>query len=155
MERGEMSRVVPEPVDLPRLPKLRVRAQERGWPGHFILAHRCFFHRNTLLTLKRGGRSLARAVVSTVGLLQDTSGDVIRMGSARSGPYYETKMFMARRVQRYYWDTDPYNEISLDGVWCIYTHDEKTDYLANVKHERAVVQMSRWMKQAYKEGRLP
>ena len=41
---------------------MEVKRTERGYPGHFILSHRCVFTRNTLLEYGE-----TRVIVSTVG----------------------------------------------------------------------------------------
>lgn len=66
-----------------------VKITERGWAGHFCLAHKCMFHRNTLL--EKGD---VKIVVSSVGKLQrHDGGELKEIGYDR---YYETMVFFAK-----------------------------------------------------------
>ena len=100
--------------------------QERGWPGHFILADRCKFRRNTLVT--EGER---RIVVSTVGGL--LSGDTVG-----SGRYFETMAFEAALDPDGYWDADVSRQVSLDVRCAIDHYEASADREANEMHDAAV-----------------
>ena len=96
---------------------------ERGWVGHYCLADKCQFRRNTLLD--------DRIVISTVGACVD--GDKYReIGIDR---YFETMAFYAEDTE--YRDADVQQEIGmlkrLDGPiqWT-------SDMQANEMHEDAV-----------------
>lgn len=66
-----------------------VKITERGWAGHFCLAHKCMFHRNTLL--EKGD---VKIVVSSVGKLPTKRGDQLEeIGCDR---YYETMVFFVK-----------------------------------------------------------
>lgn len=70
-----------------------VNVTERGWGGHFILAHRCLFRRNTLLEYKD-----KKWVVSTVGAYRTLENKFDNIGHRR---WYETKAFEAREIFGY------------------------------------------------------
>lgn len=62
-----------------------VKVTERGWAGHFILADRCLFRRNTLLEYKD-----KKWVVSTVGAYRNRENKMDYIGYRR---WYETMTF--------------------------------------------------------------
>ena len=64
-----------------------VNVIERGWAGHFILADRCLFRRNTLLEYKD-----KKWVVSKVGAYRTLENKIDNIGHRR---WYETMAFNA------------------------------------------------------------
>lgn len=67
-----------------------VKVTERGWAGHFILGHKCMFHRNTLL--EKGD---VKIVVSSVGKLLSYNNDA-KIETIECDRYYETMVFFAK-----------------------------------------------------------
>lgn len=112
---------------------MNVKIQERGWGGHFILANRCRFRRNTLLTYGD-----TRIVVSTVGRL--VSKDESRFERIGMNRYFETMAFYADKEDTRYYDADIEREVPIDGEWCISEID--ADDRANDMHEAAVREIS-------------
>ena len=90
----------------------RVTITERGWPGHFILGHRCLWRRNTLLEL--GER---RLVVSSVGRCLDKSDDQETfMAIGGNGRMMETMTFVARYDDPY-WEADIHRPLHNGRTW--------------------------------------
>ena len=111
-----------------------VRRTERGWPGHFICAHLCIFHRNTLLEYGE-----ARIVVSTVGMMRDPlkEGSFQEIGLNR---YYETMAFHAKKcILDKYWDADVTREVNFQSPW--YVEELGADDKANDMHENVVFEI--------------
>lgn len=108
----------------------KVRIQERGWPGHHILARRCLFHRNTLVTYRE-----KRIVVSTVGLLQSTT---IPHGfdEISAGRFFETLAFHANSDDTRYYDADFSREVSFNSP--CYITEVDADDKANEMHNNVV-----------------
>jgi hypothetical protein len=102
---------------------------ERGWIGHFILADRCLFRRNTLL--EHGDISI---VVSTVGLLKSLNGDGFETTSR--GYYFETGIFHSDPEDTRYHDADISRQIYLNRPCMIPKID--ADDLANDMHDETV-----------------
>lgn len=125
-----------EPANLHPFP---VRRTERGWMGHFILADRCTFRRNTLLE----GED-TRVVVSTVGALldfQSTGESRFKYGPVGGyNRFYETKAFVAK-FDDGYWDADISKPVPFDSNGCINHTDLGADMEANDMHEAVVVEL--------------
>lgn len=66
----------------------QVKRTERGWAGHYILADRCSFCRNTLLEYKD-----QKVVVSTVGRMNHVLG--IGIVPISCNRHFETRAFMS------------------------------------------------------------
>jgi hypothetical protein len=111
----------------------KVVKTERGWPGHFICADKCFFRRNTLLEHRD-----IRIVVSTVGLMQYGNSGFTEIGCDR---HFETMAFHAQREQDKHWDADVTRQVYFNGRWQI--SDKTKDYEANEMHEDVVDEISR------------
>ena len=115
-----------------------VKITERGWAGHFILADRCLFRRNTLLEYKD-----KKWVVSTVGAFRDKN-KIDTIGHRR---WYETMAFEASEKNGYI-DANTENKISFDSKWCIWGGDSwkevcedcdgTPDNAANDMHDKVV-----------------
>jgi len=120
-----------------------IKRTERGWAGHYILANRCLFRRNTLL--QYAGLSV---VVSTVGL-QVRRESLIDPGveaspeehfeTVGSGRYFETQAFHAMEGDRWL-DADVCQPISLNSPHTISEID--ADDRANNMHEAVVAELS-------------
>ena len=109
-----------------------VTVTERGWPSHCIVADRCRFRRNTLVS-----RGRARVVVGTVGAYYVDRGDVVpdTIGTRR---YYETMAFKAT-YDGVYWDADATKPVYFDGEWSVADWDKPdSDQRANDVHDAAV-----------------
>ena len=87
-----------------------VNVTERGWAGHFILADRCLFRRNTLLEYKD-----KKWVVSTVGAYRTLENKIDTIGHRR---WYETMAFEAKERLGYI-EADVEKEIFFDSEWGI------------------------------------
>ena len=112
-----------------------VKITERGWAGHFILAHKCTFHRNTLL--EKGD---VKIVVSSVGRMLPTRRnkdgilDETKLEEISAGRYYETMVFFAEDDK--WQDADASRgEIECVIPWCKDPWDEMP---ANVLHDEIV-----------------
>ena len=118
----------------------QVTRTERGWAAHFIMAERCKFRRNTLLTL---GETTEGIIVSTVGSYYDRDGELITIGWDR---YYETKAFQAIPRGEYI-EIDEDKIISFNSPWAINKEQlnsriESIDNLANDMHETVVMELN-------------
>lgn len=111
----------------------QVERQERGWPGHYILADRCLFRRNTLLTLGE-----TRIVVSTVGNQVSRDGHTIE--TVGTGRHFETAAFHAEHTQGRWWDVDVNRQVSIQGACAIAEQD--ADDRANDMHEAVTTEIS-------------
>ena len=126
----------PSPAGATKLagnPQSMVTATERGWPGHYIMGHRCVFHRNTLLEC--GDEKI---IVSTVGhkLLNNDKEDEIAAGT-----YYETMAFQAK-LEDGYLEADIEHEIVFESEWKIGKIDHFSDARANEMHEVVIRELS-------------
>ena len=81
-----------------------VKRTERGWAGHFILADKCLFRRNTLIAYED-----KKWVISTVGNCF-VGGALTEIGADR---YYETMAFVANDDE--YNDADFSKTIDFDS----------------------------------------
>ena len=115
-----------------------LKRTERGWIGHYILAYKCLFRRNTLLEYND-----IKIVVSTVGLLLNENWredcDIPRFSTVGSNRYFETKAFHANKDKRYY-DIDVSREVCFSGQWRIEELD--ADDKANDMHEDVVKEIT-------------
>lgn len=111
-----------------------VKRTERGWPGHFCLADRCLFRRNTLLECGD-----IKIVVSTVGLMKDPhdGGQWAEIGYKR---HYETMVFHASTSDTRYHDADVTRQIYFESPWAISEVD--ADDQANIMHEMVVEEIT-------------
>lgn len=118
---------------------MEVKRTERGWPGHFIGANRCYFRRNTLLEA-----GPVKIVVSTVGLYESLDGrGFAKLGRNR---YYETMAFHSIEHDLRYHDADVTREVDFNSPWAI--EDMNADDQANDMHETVVAEitedLSKW-----------
>lgn len=67
-----------------------VAITERGWAGHYCLAHKCTFHRNTLLV-----KGNLRIVVSSVGRMIENGPNRMELQTIGCDRYYETMVWFA------------------------------------------------------------
>jgi hypothetical protein len=104
--------------------------EERGWPGHFILARKCLFHRNTLIRYNDYA-----IVVSTVGLMQSQT---IPHGFEEIGHnrFFETMAFHADQNDTRYYDADVSRQVRFESQWQIAEMD--ADDKANQMHDTVV-----------------
>lgn len=114
---------------------LKLKKTERGWPGHFISAHSCYFRRNTLL--EYGDR---RIIVSTVGNMHNTYEEEIQeIGLDR---YYETMAFEAIWEDPY-WEANVKKEIYFENEWAIGEAERGADGRANLMHDLVVSELGK------------
>lgn len=118
-----------------------IKKTERGWPGHYILADRCQFHRNTLLELGN-----VRIVVSTVGAQH--SHDWSGFNKVNCDSFYETMVFPAKKHKSYWEANTLAGSISIlsksrCGMGKEIEHID--DKKANDMHEKIVTEISRRM----------
>lgn len=112
----------------------RVKITERGWPAHFICAHKCQFRRNTLVEFED-----LKIVVSTVGVMKDyPSGKIETIGFER---YYETMVFMGK-YENPYWEADISKEIWFQNNWSLNECEHDSDLKAQEMHENIVQEMA-------------
>lgn len=102
-----------------------IKTTERGWAGHYCLAHKCRFRRNTLIE-----NESTKIVVSTVGNMF-INGKLEEIGA--SGRLYETMAFHSKCDK--YDDADVSREVSFGTKLALYEHD---DIKANEMHEAVV-----------------
>lgn len=102
---------------------------ERGWPGHYCLAHQCIFRRNTLIISKK-----VKIVVSTVGnrLSWKNDGTFEEVGINR---YFETMVFHALDHDKYD-DADITKEIGFSSPWMLNKPGE--ELRANQMHNNVI-----------------
>lgn len=130
----------------------KVKITERGWPGHFICAHKCLFHRNTLIEYGR-----KKIVVSTVGLQQAFEKPNEMRFKSLSGiegysscRWYETMAFEGEKNNKY-WDADMGKQVYFKSKWqlCAESFDKLpkfSDFLANKMHNKVVEELSKKIK---------
>jgi len=112
----------------------KVKMTERGWPGHFVAADKCYFRRNTLLECGDD-----KIVVSTVGNYR-LNGVIETIGTG--GRYYETMAFNAVK-DGCYLDADILSILSINNksAICANSKDElpdDVDNIADMQHEAVV-----------------
>ena len=108
----------------------KIKLTYRGWPGHFIMAHACVFHLNTLVELGR-----VRIIVSTVENMQlPGKRKATEIGLGR---FYETMVFKAA-LRDGYWDQDPGERIYIYGNTLVRHVGLTSDQKANDMHEEIV-----------------
>jgi len=113
----------------------RVKRTERGWAGHFCLAQRCLFRRNTLLECGK-----EKVVVSTVGLLYNReTNEIEKIGS---DGYYECMVFPAIKKGNY-WDADWSKTLESETITFF---NEGSDQKANEMHEDMIKKFTDKMK---------
>ena len=113
--------------------EIMVKRTERGWAGHFIGGHQCFFRRNTLL--EKGKKKI---IVSTVGnYCPRGTGKRQKIGFNR---YFETMAFYAK-FDDPYWDADVNKQFSFISNWSLGKKAKDND--ANNMHERVVDEITR------------
>ena len=111
-----------------------LKRTERGWAGHFILADRCRFRRNTLLEYDE-----IQIVVSTVGLMKsliETPAEKQEFDTVGHNRYYETMAFHATITDTRYHDADTSREVFFESPWSIDEAD--ADDRANRMHDTVV-----------------
>ena len=118
-----------------------VNVTERAWAGHFILADKCLFRRNTLLEYKD-----KKWVVSTVGSYRNREKKIDSIGHCR---WYETKAFEAIEASGYI-EADIMKQIYFDSEWGIWGDsweevckncNDTPDNVANDMHDRVVSEL--------------
>ncbi len=116
-----------------------VKRTERGWIGHYILADRCLFRRNTLLQREDG----VNIVVSSVGLLTPLSNHKTTQHKSWEmvgiNRYFETMAFHANNDTRYY-DADVSHQVYFESPWAISEID--ADDKANDMHENVINELT-------------
>ncbi len=120
-----------------------VKRTERGWAGHYIMAYRCFFRRNTLLE-----RGEERIVVSTIGgQCVDYKGERVVGGMETVGHdrHFETVVFPAI-FSMGVWECDPdANEIAFSSPRHLRARlpagDPQNSVDANDMHEAVVAEL--------------
>lgn len=105
-----------------------MKVTERGWPAHYICAHRCLFRRNTLI--EHNGR---RVVVSTVGAQREND-KIEKIGLVH---YYETMVFHAELVEGY-WEADTTRMLRIKSKDRVTRCCGSADQEANDMHEAVV-----------------
>lgn len=116
---------------------------ERGWPGHYICFHECYFRRNTLLEC--GDQ---KVVVSSVGNRVVDSKMLQEVGAQR---YYETMVFKGScDPGQTYVDADVSKQILVESKTAItdgdlYEMGDRLDLVANEMHEEVVKEIGRRM----------
>lgn len=115
---------------------MKVKRTERGWAGHFCLAYRCEYHRNTLLEYNG-----VKVVVSTVGRLRQDplSNHYTEIGCGR---HFETMAFLAKENDKYN-DADVSKEVGFSSIGCLPSPDMELE--AEEMHEEVVKEISERM----------
>lgn len=112
----------------------KVIRTERGWAGHYCLADKCLFRRNTLLNCND-----IFIVISTVGVrLED--GKCTEVGPGR---YYETMAFFSNSDDLTYHDANVSQNINFDSKCYLCLFD---DNQANDMHENVVEELTNKLK---------
>lgn len=115
----------------------------RGWPGHYILGHRCVFRLNTLIECGK-----KRVVVSTVGELLSREGSPGKVLCEPLGPtggpgngdrYYEIYVREARR-EHGWWEADFSRPVKFRGRRAFGKTEERQ---AQNAHYRVVAQIAK------------
>ena len=132
----------------------QVTRTERGWAGHFICGTRCWYHRNTLVSL--GDKHI---VVSSVGNFHPKHDGAIGTIGA-FGRYYETMVFRGKREGAYIEADVKYN-VSVDETlaWSICAKKasrlpEDADLTMDAQHEAVVQWIANHFELAYR-SRVP
>jgi hypothetical protein len=107
---------------------MNVKRTERGWGGHYILADRCLFRRNTLLVYDD-----IKIVVSTVGAMFTYKNGVREFETIGNNHYFETVAFHVDKDDTKYYDADIKRQIYFTSPWKIKELD--ADDRANDMHE--------------------
>lgn len=119
--------------------KEEVVATERGWAGHFILADKCKFRRNTLLEYKD-----KKWIVSTVGAMPADKYSIDKNENGFTtiglGRYYETMAFEAQK-DGIYWDANVRERIDFDSNWALDECNFNSDQKANEMHDKVVEEL--------------
>jgi len=130
-----------------------VKRTERGWAGHFLCSNDCLFRRNTLLEYVNN-----KLVVSTIGCLRNSEGDILCIGIGDSNDtyrFYETMVFEGCLDRAYgeYIEANVSKEIRIteNDPWiCAKKFDDfdeiypqGVDNVANDMHENIVDEMAR------------
>ena len=110
-----------------------MKRTERGWAGHFCMADKCLFRRNTLLEHEN-----KFVVISTVGCCM-LDKEVVEIAL---GTYYETKAFLSDSSDTQYHDIDVSKELLLSSSCYIKEMNENSDLLANEMHEQVVKEVA-------------
>lgn len=113
---------------------IKVKRSERGWAGHFCVAHKCLFRRNTLL---EAGET--KIVVSTVGLLREMTYGA-KIEEVGLGRIFETMAFHSRPEDTRYHDADVSRQVYFNSPWAIAEKD--ADDRANEMHEVVVAEIT-------------
>ncbi len=122
----------------------KVKIEERGWGGHFVLSYKCLFRRNTLLTYQD-----IKIVVSTIGILiKDISKRPFEFDSLLDNRYFETMAFHAKDNDLRYNDADIGRQIKFESPWKIDKID--ADDEANIMHENVVKEITKKLLRAEK-----
>lgn len=113
-----------------------VKRTERGWAGHFICAHKCLFHLNTLL--EYNGQ---KVVVSTVGkwLTNVNDKEFTTIGFYR---HFETMAFVAKEDDKYN-DADVRKSVGFSSNWQLPEPDMELE--ANEMHENVVKEITGYL----------
>jgi hypothetical protein len=116
--------------------KKGIRITERGWGGHFCMANKCNFRRNTLISYK--GNSI---IVSTVGGLfvcvHDGSYKYELQSLGADNRFYETMAFHSKK-EGVYIEADISRQINFASPYSIHECNLNSDKKANKMHDDVV-----------------